>query len=299
MRTPTGETARAAAHVAIDTLLRVATADAAVADARTGRNVATAHDTVAAQLGMSAKTVQRARTLLERLGLAVTVWAGRYLTVLERAAARARHGAMQLRAASTRALISPKQAVALLPVENVQLPRRGRHTTTTHLSRKSTTRVTARRRTASMTPVPVGVQRLAAQLAQRMPWLARDRHIGALARLLNRHQLDADAGWSAERLLRVIELHNRATGHLVPDPAKQRSPLGYLHTLLTAAAEQLHPAAQSSRTTPRAEAAWRREDTERRQAIAAEDPAIAAAIIAQIRADIAADQTRRASRIAG
>lgn len=237
---------------------------------------------------MSAKTVQRARTLLERLGLAVTVWAGRYLTVLERAAARARHGATQLRAASTRALISPKQAVALVPVENVQLPRRGHHTPATHLSKNSTTRVTARRRTTSMSPVPVGVQRLAAQLAQRMPWLARDRHIGALARLLHRHQLDADAGWSAERLLRVIELHNRATGHLVPDPAKQRNPLGYLNTLLAAAAEQLHPAAQPSTSAPRAESVWRREDIERRRAIAAEDPAIVAAIIAQIRADIAA-----------
>ena len=173
MRTPEGESARAAAHVAVDTLLLVAAADAAVADAATGRNVTTAHDTVAAQLGMSAKTVQRARTLLERLGLAVTVWAGRYLTALERAAARARRGVTQLRAASTRALISPKQAVALVPVENVQLPRRGQPTPTTHHSKRSPTRVTARGKTASATPTPVGVQKLAAQLSLRMPWLVR------------------------------------------------------------------------------------------------------------------------------
>ena len=238
---------------------------------------------------MSAKTVQRARTLLERLGLAVTVWVGRYLTLLERAAARARHGATQLRAASTRALISPKQAVALLPVENVQLPRRGHPTPTTHLSKNSSTRVTARRKTASTTPIPVGVQRLAAQLAQRMPWLARDRHIGALARLLHRHQLDADAGWSAEGLLHVLELRNRATGHLVSEPAKQRNPLGYFNWLLTATIGYT-----TTTRTPdpapahavRQIAAWRVEDAERREQIAAEDPEAIAAAIASLRAQM-------------
>ena len=247
----------------------------------------TAHETVAVQLGMSAKTVQRARALLERLGLAVTVWAGRYLTVLERAAARARHGATQLRAASTRALISPKQAVALLPVENVQLPRRGQLPPTTHLPKRSPTRVTARRRAASMTPVPVGVQRLAAQLARRMPWLARDRHIGALARVLHRHQLDGDAGWSAERLLRVLEQHNRATGHVVPDPHQQRNPLGYLHWLLTAAAERL-----TDPELPRPSSARRIEEPEPRREPTEEDRAATSAIIAQIRADIAAEGHR-------
>ena len=219
----------------------------------------------------------------------MTVWAGRYLTVLERAAARARHGATQLRAASTRALISPKRAVALLPVENVQLPRRGHHTPATHLSKNSTTRVAARRRTASTSAVPVGVQRLAAQLAQRMPWLARDRHIGALARLLHRHQLDADAGWSAERLLRVIELHNRATGHLVPDPAKQRNPLGYLNSLLAAVTPQLLQP-QLPRPAVRPSSTWQLENEERRRAFAAEDPAARATVIALIRADIQRDR---------
>jgi hypothetical protein len=298
VRTSDGETARAAAHVAVDTLLRVAAADAAVADARTGRNVATAHDTVAALLGMSAKTVQRARTLLERLGLAVTVWAGRYLTVAERAAARARHGASQLRAASTRALISPKEAVVLVPVENVQLPRRGHHPPQTHLSKNLSTRVTARRKPSSRTPIPVGVQRLAAQLAQRMPWLARNRHIGALTQLLHRHRLDADAGWSAERLLHILELHNRAHGHLVPNPTGQRNPLGYLNYLLTSAEPQARPSWRKS-PEPRAVAAWRSEDAERRQQIEAEDPALREAIIAQIRADITASRHRSGWRMDG
>ena len=240
---------------------------------------------------MSAKTVQRARALLERLGLAVTVWAGRYLTGLERAAARARHGATQLRAASTRALISPKQAVALVAVENVQLPRRGQPTPTTHPQERSSKRVTARRKPAERTPIPVGAQRLAAQLAQRMPWLARDRHIGALARLLHRHQLDTDTGWSAERLLHVLELHNRATGNLVPDPTKQRNPLGYLNWLLTASTECISVAAPTT-AAPRPVAAWRIEDAQRRRQIASEDPAAVAAAIAALRAQMAPDGTR-------
>ena len=292
--TDEGELARASAHVAVDTLLRVAAADAAAADQRTGRNVATAHDTVAAALGMSAKTVQRARTLLERLGLAVTVWAGRYLTVAERVAARRRHGQVQLRAASTRALISPKKAVALTPVENVQLPRRGHHTPTPHHSKNSSTRVTARRKPASMPPIPVGVQKLAAQLAQRMPWLARDRHIGALAKLLHRHRLDVDAGWNAERLLHVLEQHNRATGQSVPDPARQHNPLGYLHTLLTAANPQLPT--QTRRDASRTVASWRVEDEARREQFAAEDPAVRATAIARLRAEMAADEARRGRR---
>ena len=232
---------------------------------------------------MSAKTVQRARTLLERLGLAVTVWAGRYLTIAERAAARARHGASQLRAASTRALISPKQAAVLVPVENVQLPRRGHHPPQPHLSKNSSTRVTARRKPSQRTPIPVGVQRLAAQLAQRMPWLAQDRHIGALARLLHRHQLNGDAGWSATRLLRVLEQHNRDTGHLVPDAASQRNPLGYLNWLLTTATEHLTAPPVPPAGTPRPVAAWRIEDAERRRQLAAEDPAAIAAAIAALR----------------
>lgn len=144
-----------------------------------------------------------------------------------------------------------------------------------------------------MTPIPVGVQRLAAQLAHRMPWLVRGRHIGALTQLLYRHRLDADAGWSAERLLHLIESHNRATGHVVPDPTNQRSPLGYLNTLLTAAIPQprrwqLQPAERMTRALPD----WQLEDEKRRRHIAAEDPARRAAVIAQIRADIARDRAR-------
>jgi len=245
---------------------------------------------------MSGKTVQRARTLLERLGLAVTVWAGRYLTTAERAAARRQHGGQQLRAASTRALITPKHAARLVPVENVQLPRRGQPTPRPHPSKKSPTRVTARRKAAQTTPIPIGVQRLAAQLAQRMPWLARNRHIGALAKLLHRHHLDADAGWTADRILRAIEIHNRASGQTIPDPADQRNPLGYLNWLLIQTAPHLaEDSSTTARREPRSPTFWQLEAEQRRRRLATEDPALRAAVIAQLRTDITADQQRRAT----
>ena len=60
LATHAGEERRREAHVAAGTLLRVARADWLAADVATGRGVATANETVAADLGMSAKTVQRA-----------------------------------------------------------------------------------------------------------------------------------------------------------------------------------------------------------------------------------------------
>jgi hypothetical protein len=119
-----------------------------------------------------------------------------------------------------------------------------------------------------------------------MPWLARDRHIGALARLLHRHNLTVDTGWSAIRLLRVLEQHNRATGHLVPDPATQRNPLGYLNWLLTTATKQLTASSETPAGARRPAAAWRTEDAERRRQLAAEDPAAVAAAIAALRAQM-------------
>ena len=118
LRTPQGEELRAAAKVSADTLIDVAAADARAADSRTGRGVTTAHETVAKALGCSAKTVQRARTLLEALGFARTVVRGRYLTTQERAAATAHHGGDQRRMASERALLIPRS------LSNVHLPRR-------------------------------------------------------------------------------------------------------------------------------------------------------------------------------
>lgn len=121
LRTPEGEELRRRVSIAPDTLLRIAHADMLAADADTGRGVSTAHETVAEVTGVCKKTVQRARGLLEALGLAVSIVEGRYLTVAEREAALSAHGGRQIKAASVRALTMPKRWA----VENVHLPRRG------------------------------------------------------------------------------------------------------------------------------------------------------------------------------
>lgn len=255
-----GEEARRRAKVARDTLLRVAYADRQSADQATGRGVATAHETVAVQLGMSAKTVQRARLLLEALGLAVTVVEGRYLTAAERVEATGRHGGHQVRAASTRALTLPvgyrvpgasvERGDDSRAVESVHLPPAKGVNVSSHLPEKSPTRAhsrtprpTASRRAASTKAkrfsgprVPRGlqVQRLAAELVRRMPWVARDRHIGVVCDLLERLDV-VRGGWTASELFDAISRHVATSGIRLAGVDDQRDPVAYLSWLLRSA----------------------------------------------------------------
>lgn len=251
LRTPRGDELRRVARVAPDTLLRVAYADRSAADRLTGRGVSTAHETVAAQLGMSAKTVQRARHLLEALGLAVTVAEGRYLTSAERTAARRAHGSSQVRAASTRALVMPAAAAARIPgpVKNVQLPSSPLGEQVSHVPERSPKRAktraargTATRRPASTegnrpdrAPRAIAVQRIAATLVHRMPWLSRGRHVGRVCDLVERLGL-VERGWTAQQLVDAIEDYTQSAGVRLASPDDQRDPLAYLAWLVRKAA---------------------------------------------------------------
>lgn len=312
LRTPEGEAQRRRARVAADTLLRVAYDDRRSADQLTGRGVATAHETVAERLGMSSKTVQRVRHLLEALGLAVTVVEGRYLTTSERRQARAKHGGHQVRAASTRALVMPAGYRPPAPsaddvdedsaaVENVHLPPREGVKSSSHLSERSPRRARARAReaTASRRPAetkvgaargprePRGldVQRLAAGLCHRMPWLdRRGRHVGQLCDLIERHGL-AGQGWTVTRLLDEVDRRARELRLRVAPIDDQRDPLAYFAWLLRATipagavAPQLVVDEDRQRRLDR-QAVERRQDAARRAQIAAEAAAIDAAIAA-------------------
>jgi len=254
LATPEGEETRRRAKVAPDTLLRVAYADRKAADQATGRGVATAHETVALQLGMSAKTVQRSRQLLEALGLAVTVVEGRYLTASERQQAHHAHGGRQLRAASTRALVMPAtppvQTAPPSPpaVENVYLPCSPLGEQVSHVGKYSPTRALPRTREAtaprrpartkgtgaaeSLRPRTLAVQQLAAQLVRRLPWLDRSgKHVGHVCGLIVRLRL-VERGWTAQQLLDRIDRHARDNGIRIADPGDQRDPLGYLAWLI-------------------------------------------------------------------
>ena len=102
-------------HAAPHTVYRVARMDAAAADTTTGRNVRTAHATVARALGCSVDTVRRARRVLRDLGFSVEVMRGRYMTTEEREAATREHGSRQRRFASTRCLTIPARCRAMHP----------------------------------------------------------------------------------------------------------------------------------------------------------------------------------------
>lgn len=231
-----GEELRAAVRIRVETVLDVAAADARAADSRTGRHVTTAHETVADALGCSKSTVRRARALVEALGYARTVVGGRYLTREERAAAEEHHGGRQLRMASERALVIPRGVVA--PVTNEHLPRRGRDGSSLPsrsglpkraqaragaASRPATTRRTPRRPANGHPRPTISVQRLAADLAQRLPWLARG-HIGSLCHTLTALGID-DTGWSAHDLVERIDARNVAAGLYSVPSGSQRDPL--------------------------------------------------------------------------
>lgn len=303
-----GEAARRRAKVARDTLLRVAYADRQSADQGTGRGVATAHETVAVQLGMSAKTVQRARLLLEALGLAVTVVEGRYLTTAERVEAASRHGGHQVRAASTRALTVPvgyRGPVASVEpgdgsrgVESVHLPPARGVNVSSHLSERSprrarsrTLRPTASRRAAStkakpfsapLVPRGLEVQRLAAELVRRMPWVARGRHIGVVCDLLERLDV-VRGGWTASELLDAVNRYVATGGIRLAGVDDQRDPVAYLAWLLRSAVPpgSRSPAAEvvdERRALLARQAQERAAEQARRQRIAAEADQIQAII---------------------
>lgn len=237
------------------TVLLVARVDAQRADTRTGRGVATAHETAAAAARVSVATVRRARGVLQKLGLAVTVLPGRYMTTEERAAARRSHGRYQCRFASVRALVLPRH---LADVQNEHLPRRGQETPTSPKKMGTNARCRARRgRSAASqgpnppTNRPLPLQRLAGKLATRLPWVVRDRHIGVLCDLLAAEGVDPH-DWTAGDLLAAIDQDYASRDWIVPSARSQRNPLGLLRTQLRRVVADREPA-QARRRRERAE----------------------------------------------
>ncbi|WP_104081106.1 hypothetical protein [Cryobacterium sp. Y11] len=300
LATPHGEECRRLAKVAAGTLLRVARADWLSADVATGRGVSTAHETVAAELGMSGKTVQRARELLETLGFSVTIAVGRYLTRRERTTAHQVHGGRQYRAASLRALTLPKKK----PVENVQLPSPREGKSLSPVVKSSPTRARARRPVASLPPQgstkhkrrghdrkprPFIDQRLAAELVTRLPWLNKGRHIGTVSLFLRRLGVTGH-DWTAHGLLAAVDQFCASTGARNVDPRAHRDPAAYLAWLINqaraAGAEPnrtRHAAAAARRAV---EQAARAEDTrEEAERVAAIDQEAVQAILDQMRRD--------------
>jgi len=291
LKSTRGDELRSAAHVRVDTVLDVAAVDARAADSRTGRNVSTAHETVAAELGCCAKTVQRARVLIEALGYALTEAVGRYLTAEERAAAAGVHGQQQRRMASHRALTLPR------PQQDVHLPRRGQSfssgTSRSGLPKCALTRAEAAPRPAAKKRVPrkcldrpsLSVQRLAAALVQRLPWLA-GTHIWALCRTLSALGID-DTGWTAQDLIDMLDHRNVDLGLYSIPGSSQRAPLAlFAHQVRSAVPADVEPPRARRRREAEAAAAERARQQAERAALEAQlaaerdDPEVQARIAA-------------------
>jgi hypothetical protein len=229
--TPQGCAALKQARISSGLVLRVAGQDADHADHHTGRDVATAHETVAELLDVAKITVRRARSVLEALGFAVTVVAGRYLTTAERETAHAHHGGHQLRCASVRALTIPRGCTSY---RREHLPRRGWSEPLASRTKCLPSGAQARPGTSAMRkprpPRSLAVQRLAAKLVQRLPWLARG-HIGALCDVLAAHGLDED-GWTAQDVIEHLDARNRGRGLYSIPGSRQRNPLGLFRSQL-------------------------------------------------------------------
>lgn len=262
LQTREGDARRRQLRIRLETALDVAAEDARAADSRTGRHVTTAHATVAAILGCSSKTVQRARLLVEALGYATTVTGGRYLTSTERAAAHLVHGGDQRRMASERALTLPRTSA------NVHLPRRGDSSSTTSVSSGLPSDGVASRpprrknqkRNNQRTRPSLAVQKLAAGLARDVPWLAR-MHIGRLCHGLEVLKVDHD-GWTSRDLLTVLDAYRRLHGWAGIDPSHQRDPVALFIA-------QLRPALAEVTETPKARRRREQHDRESQSASAA------------------------------
>jgi hypothetical protein len=300
LATPHGEECRRSVKVARDTLLRVARADWLSADVDTGRGVSTAHETVALQLGMCKRTVQRSRELMELLGFAATIQGGRYLTTTERAAAHQVHGGRQYRAASVRALTLPIPS----PVENVHLPSPREGKSLTPVLKSSPKRANARRsaaprpqhgqkpdqkRSKERRPRPLEDQRLAGELAARLPWLSLGRHVGTVANFLARLHLSGH-DWTAHGLLDALNRHCTETGVRMVDPQTHRDPAAYLAWLIksaTAAGVTPNRQRQAQDAEQRADERAARAEADRREAerVASIDWAAVKAIQTQMHRD--------------
>ncbi|MGW0021607.1 replication protein [Rhodococcus sp. NPDC003382] len=239
-------------HIAPDKFIAAAGAHAAYADEATGRSLTAARDTLAEYAGISTDVLDRARRILRRIGAAVELVRGRYLTIAERIEASLTHGGKQLRAASVWALTSGFTAdLSVYPQfpNHADLPENPLGSTGISCSRVITNARASRRARASTKapgqPRPLHAQIAAARLADRiapvMPgYRGVDRHghhvpgtdhqhIGAITDALIDAGIDTTR-WTGDAIAdRITEFRrDRTMPHLASPTAFLRWQLGAL-----------------------------------------------------------------------
>ena len=249
-------------HASPVTVYRVARMDAAAADTTTGRNVRTAHATVARALTVSLDAVRRARRVLRDLGWSVETVRGRYMTTAERETATRETGSHQRRFASTRCLTIPARVRAMHPYpcgikSSRELP--SRHVPSSRLRAAGTSTPGTTKRPLTRRNPSVGVQRIAARLVQRMPWLDRAQgHLMGLSRGLAACGVTEE--WTTQDLMNAVEADHQGLGLLSLPPDSQKNPRALLLHQIKRAITGKEPPARARRAA----------ETARREARAAE-----------------------------
>jgi hypothetical protein len=226
-------------HLSPRTALLVARACARLADADTGRGVTASNETIgriAAELAgrprpFSHDVVSNARAVLAALGLAVEVAQGRYLTVEERFQAAVHHDGVQLRAASTWALTTPRRWYA-----KSYLPRRGptgsktprRKCSPTH-ARKRASAPSGRSQRLKDRERPRQAHIVTAQLVAAAKSLDNGRHLGSLVDVVA-ELVDCDR-WTGRDLVAVLNQDARENPR--DWPSTIQNPAGFLRHRLS------------------------------------------------------------------
>ncbi|MFE5117423.1 hypothetical protein ACFQ9D_15755 [Arthrobacter koreensis] len=226
-------------RVSARTALLVARACARLADADTGRRVTASNETIgriAAELADRSRpfchdVVSNARAVLAELELAVEVARGRYLTVDERFQAAVHHDGVQLRAASTWALTTPRRWYA-----KSYLPRRG--PTGSKTPRRQCSPTHARKRASAPFGRSQGLQErerprqahiVTAQLVAAATSLDNGQHLGALVDVVA-EMVDCDR-WTGRDLVAVLNQDARENPR--DWPSTIQNPAGFLRHRLS------------------------------------------------------------------
>ncbi|WP_145012494.1 hypothetical protein [Kocuria salsicia] len=176
-------------------------------------------------------TVRRARRVLRDLGFSVEVVRGRYMTAEEREAAVHAHGSKQRRFASTRCLTIPARCKAMHPYpfgvnKNPHTP--SRRVPSTRWRAAGTSKDQPKRPPLTRQTPPLGVQKIAARLIQRMPWLdrAHSGHLMGLSRGLVACGVTEE--WTTQDLMNAVEADHQGLGLLTLPPDSQKNPRALL-----------------------------------------------------------------------
>ncbi|WP_277512943.1 hypothetical protein [Cellulosimicrobium cellulans] len=267
-----------------------------VADPTNGRDVTVSAASIAARVGVSVRTVFRRLVDARTAGLLVDVVRGRHTTRDERQRAHDATGRHVHRFATVRALTHPA-GVAVTPTRSRSERGISSRTTSPSARRASTTTTRRRARTTAHAPRPLAVQREAARLAARWPWLAPPgtRHVGQVAAVLQRHDL------TAHDAVELVDTWHTTT-HRTSLGRDATQPVAWLAWAIRQAQAAGHDTASERRRRDDAERAARRAardaeraEDDRRTATATSPAAMAARTRIRQLVDAAARPERRLS----